>query len=125
MEIAPELGTGRYVPPSVRAATGVPERRRLEGFSIRVTNLPENTNEADLRDIFQRFGTVIRIFPAKDKRTQLNRVSQVKCILGIYIYYVVDWRSMFLIKLYCLGSRYLANWTYRIFHWFLVVYIIN
>ncbi|EUB55219.1 Eukaryotic translation initiation factor 3 subunit G-B [Echinococcus granulosus] len=76
-EIAPELNTGRYIPPTLRAAAaaanGVPERRRMEGFSIRVTNLPENTSESDLREIFSRFGDVIRIFPAKDRKTQLNR----------------------------------------------------
>ncbi|VDM26655.1 unnamed protein product, partial [Hydatigera taeniaeformis] len=78
-EIAPELNTGRYIPPALRAAAAatnsVPERRRMDGFSIRVTNLPENTSESDLREIFSRFGDVIRIFPAKDKRTQLNRVG--------------------------------------------------
>ena len=89
-ELAPELNTGRYIPPTLRAAavaaasgTGPAlgtERRRMEGYSIRVTNLPENTSEADLRDIFGRFGEVIRIFPAKDKRTQLNRV----CLFSSY-----------------------------------------
>uniref|UniRef100_A0A5K3F789 Eukaryotic translation initiation factor 3 subunit G n=2 Tax=Mesocestoides corti TaxID=53468 RepID=A0A5K3F789_MESCO len=91
-EIAPELNSGRYIPPTLRAAAAaangvVPgattERRRLEGYSIRVANLPENTRETDLREIFGCFGEIIRIYPARDRRTQLNRgfayISYAKC----------------------------------------------
>ena len=94
--MAPEINTGRYIPPTLRAAAAVAanglgtERRRMEGYSIRVTNLPENTSESDLRDIFSRFGDVIRIFPAKDKRTQLNRVCKVDEVFLLSAYHSFD-----------------------------------
>lgn len=57
---------GKYVPPSQRAAMagGVagaasaykPEQRRDDVNTLRVTNLSENTTEADLQELFQRFG---------------------------------------------------------------------
>ncbi|KAM7542154.1 hypothetical protein Aperf_G00000001364 [Anoplocephala perfoliata] len=75
-EIAPEINTGRYIPPSLKAAAaagGIPERSRTDNYSIRVTNLPEETCEKDLRDYFERFGEIVRIYPAKDKKTQKSR----------------------------------------------------
>lgn len=60
---------GKYVPPSQRgggAAGGgpggmgssayKPEQRRDDFNTLRVTNLSENTTEADLQELFQRFG---------------------------------------------------------------------
>ncbi|BHF70001.1 Eukaryotic translation initiation factor 3 subunit G [Sparganum proliferum] len=76
LPVIPDASSGRYIPPALRAGAAplpMPSRKLLDGYSIRVTNLPENTNEDDLRDIFGRFGQVIRIYPAKNKKTQLNR----------------------------------------------------
>ena len=42
-------------------------------FTIRVTNLPEETTENDLMELFNPFGKVNRIFLAKDKNTQASR----------------------------------------------------
>jgi translation initiation factor 3 subunit G len=72
--------TGKYVPPSVRAAAAggamagfKPERRTDDLNTIRVTNLSESTTEADLQDLFQRFGRISRIYLAKDKVTLQSR----------------------------------------------------
>ncbi|KAM3175374.1 hypothetical protein ACTXT7_008674 [Hymenolepis weldensis] len=75
-EIGSELNTGRYIPPSLRAAAaadGVPERSRSDNFSVRVTNLPEDTSEKDLRELFEPFGHIVRVYSAMDKKTNKSR----------------------------------------------------
>ena len=42
--------------------------------TVRVTNLSEDAQEADLRDLFSHFGMIKRIFLAKDKITQHSKV---------------------------------------------------
>ena len=42
--------------------------------TVRVTNLSEDAQEADLRDLFSHFGIIKRIFLAKDKITQHSKV---------------------------------------------------
>ena len=42
--------------------------------AVRVTNLSEDANENDLRDLFGPFGAIQRGFLAKDKRTQQSKV---------------------------------------------------
>lgn len=67
---------GKYVPPSARAAMagGVkPERRTDDLNTIRVTNISENTTEADLQDLFKPFGRISRVYLAKDKETLQSR----------------------------------------------------
>mmetsp|Transcript_12839 Transcript_12839/g.30326 ORF Transcript_12839/g.30326 Transcript_12839/m.30326 type:complete len:325 (-) Transcript_12839:1158-2132(-) len=67
---------GKYVPPSARAAmaSGVkPERRMDDLNTIRVTNISENTTEADLQDLFKPFGRISRVYLAKDKETLQSR----------------------------------------------------
>jgi len=72
--------SGKYVPPSARAgassssAAGYkPERRMDDLNTIRVTNLSENTTEADLQELFQRYGRISRVYLAKDKETMQSR----------------------------------------------------
>ncbi|VDL15668.1 unnamed protein product [Hymenolepis diminuta] len=75
-EIGSELNTGRYIPPSLRAAAaagGIPERSRPDNFSVRVTNLPEDTSEKDLRELFEPFGHIVRVYSAMDKKTNKSR----------------------------------------------------
>ena len=43
--------------------------------TVRVTNLSEDAQEADLRDLFGFFGQIRRIFLAKDKITQQSKVE--------------------------------------------------
>ena len=46
-----------------------------EAATIRVTNLPEDTIEADLQELFRPFGSISRIYLAKDKATGQSKVS--------------------------------------------------
>jgi translation initiation factor 3 subunit G len=83
-------GTGKYVPPAARAglaasssammagaaamaAEGYKPDRRDDVNTLRVTNLSENTSEADLQELFQRFGRISRVYLAKDKETLQSR----------------------------------------------------
>jgi len=70
---------GTYVPPSMRGGGGGPGGARGPGatmmdrrddFTVRVTNLPEDTTDQDLKDLFSMTGKVLRIYLAKDKQTQ-------------------------------------------------------
>lgn len=57
---------GAYVPPSKRGGanasasegSGADKKQRNDENSVRVGNLSEDTREADLRDLFQHFGSV-------------------------------------------------------------------
>ncbi|XP_022084308.1 eukaryotic translation initiation factor 3 subunit G-A-like [Acanthaster planci] len=67
-------GTGKYVPPSARDASGqrkvTPmDSKRDPGTTIRVTNLSEDTRESDLQELFYSFGPIQRIYLAMDKNT--------------------------------------------------------
>ena len=42
-------------------------------MQVRVTNLPEETTDADLRDLFSTVGRVQRIYLAKDKQTMRSK----------------------------------------------------
>ncbi|KAJ5907482.1 Translation initiation factor 3 subunit G [Penicillium taxi] len=71
------LGTGNssYVPPHLRkggAAGGEKMGGRFEKddlATLRVTNVSELAEENELRDLFERFGRVTRVFLAKDRET--------------------------------------------------------
>jgi len=45
-----------------------------DAATIRVTNLSEDTRETDLQDLFRPFGSIARIFLAKDKVTGQSKV---------------------------------------------------
>eukprot|EP00751_Fragilariopsis_kerguelensis_P026714 CAMPEP_0170862388 /NCGR_PEP_ID=MMETSP0734-20130129/18945_1 /TAXON_ID=186038 /ORGANISM="Fragilariopsis kerguelensis, Strain L26-C5" /LENGTH=328 /DNA_ID=CAMNT_0011236981 /DNA_START=91 /DNA_END=1077 /DNA_ORIENTATION=- len=70
-------GVGKYIPPSARAAMAggvkLAERRTDDLNTIRVTNISENTTEADLQDLFKPFGRISRVYLAKDKETLQSR----------------------------------------------------
>eukprot|EP00088_Acartia_fossae_P004541 TRINITY_DN1194_c0_g1_i1.p2 TRINITY_DN1194_c0_g1~~TRINITY_DN1194_c0_g1_i1.p2 ORF type:complete len:292 (-),score=133.26 TRINITY_DN1194_c0_g1_i1:52-927(-) len=70
--------TGKYIPPSKRGLDGgasrpgmgdsrLTDRRRDDTAAVRVSNLPEMTQDSDIKDLFGRVGPVARIFLAKDK----------------------------------------------------------
>ncbi|XP_018429654.1 PREDICTED: eukaryotic translation initiation factor 3 subunit G [Nanorana parkeri] len=59
---APVSKTGKYVPPSLRPTAD-------DNATIRVTNLSEDTRETDLQELFRPFGSISRIYLAKDKTT--------------------------------------------------------
>ena len=45
-----------------------------EAATIRVTNLSEDTRESDLQELFRPFGSISRIYLAKDKITGQSKV---------------------------------------------------
>ncbi|XP_029657563.1 eukaryotic translation initiation factor 3 subunit G isoform X1 [Octopus sinensis] len=67
--------SGKYVPPSLRDGANkgrgesMNNSKRDDFATIRVTNLSEDTREADLQELFRPFGTIHRIYLAKDKNT--------------------------------------------------------
>jgi translation initiation factor 3 subunit G len=73
---APSTG-GKYVPPSMRGAGGARaagESMRGPGGrddlpTLRVTNISEDTQENDLRELFGVFGRVARVYVGRDRET--------------------------------------------------------
>ncbi|KIL58257.1 hypothetical protein M378DRAFT_15687 [Amanita muscaria Koide BX008] len=67
--------TGKYVPPSMRAgATRAGESmrglaNREDMPTLRVTNISEDTQESDLRELFGLFGKVARVYVGRDRET--------------------------------------------------------
>lgn len=47
--------------------------RKQDEATVRVTNLPEETQDHDLRDLFTPFGLVSRVYLAKDKVTNTSK----------------------------------------------------
>jgi len=78
---APTTSGGKYVPPSMRAgaARGAGESMYKSGASrddmptLRVTNLSEDAEEDDLRELFSRFGRVARVFVGRDRETGVGK----------------------------------------------------
>ena len=74
---APTAATGgKYVPPSMRGAGGVraPGESMRSGNrddlpTLRVTNISEDTQENDLRELFGHFGKVARVYVGRDRET--------------------------------------------------------
>ncbi|CCL99786.1 uncharacterized protein FIBRA_01808 [Fibroporia radiculosa] len=69
-------GTGKYVPPSMRSggrgpgeAMSRPGGSRDDLPTLRVTNISEDTQENDLRDLFGAFGRVARVYVGRDRET--------------------------------------------------------
>merc|ERR1712158_333887 len=68
-------GPGKYIPPSRRDGAGrigesMNDRKRNEDTAaIRVSNLSESTQEADLQELFKPFGHIARIYLSEDKIT--------------------------------------------------------
>ena len=72
---------GKYVPPSMRSGAGrgagesmgrpggVGGGSRDDLPTLRVTNISEDTQENDLRDLFGGFGRVARVYVGRDRET--------------------------------------------------------
>ncbi|KAM1899976.1 hypothetical protein ACFX15_028521 [Malus domestica] len=67
----PTSGHGKYVPPNKNASGDM--RRRNDDNSVRVSNLSEDTQEADLHELFRPFGPVTRAHVVRDKTTSVSR----------------------------------------------------
>ncbi|TCD64032.1 translation initiation factor eIF3 subunit g [Steccherinum ochraceum] len=72
---APAAPGGKYVPPSMRGGRGPGESMGRPGGNrddlptLRVTNISEDTQENDLRDLFGGFGRVARVYVGRDRET--------------------------------------------------------
>ena len=73
---------GSYVPPALRAGAAGAAGERMGGSkfgerddfaTLRVTNVSEMAEEGELRDMFERFGRVTRVFLAKDRETGMAK----------------------------------------------------
>ncbi|XP_065647340.1 eukaryotic translation initiation factor 3 subunit G isoform X2 [Hydra vulgaris] len=74
-------GADKYMPPSLR--TGGDTQRRGETMNsrkqadeaatLRVTNLSEDACEADIQELFRPFGSIARVYLAKDKITNQSK----------------------------------------------------
>ncbi|KAI1490802.1 eukaryotic translation initiation factor 3 subunit-like protein [Biscogniauxia mediterranea] len=71
---------GSYVPPALRNGGSAGEKmggskygERDDFATLRVTNVSEMAEEGELRDMFERFGRVTRVFLAKDRETGLAK----------------------------------------------------
>ncbi|QRV82241.1 eukaryotic translation initiation factor 3 subunit G [Ceratobasidium sp. AG-Ba] len=77
----PEAPTGnKYVPPSMRAGAGrgagesmYRSGNRDDLPTLRVTNVSEDTQEDDLRELFSRFGRVQRVYIGRDRETGIGK----------------------------------------------------
>ncbi|CAG8689403.1 371_t:CDS:2, partial [Acaulospora colombiana] len=73
----PESSTagGKYVPPGMRTNARAPSgdsfKERRDDATIRVTNLSEDTVEADINDLFRKFGSISRVYLARDRETNV------------------------------------------------------
>ncbi|XP_057854699.1 uncharacterized protein LOC131064552 [Cryptomeria japonica] len=73
---ASAAGRSTYVPPSLRGGvdrSGDTMRRRNDENSVRVTNLSEDTRDADLHELFKPFGHITRVYVAMDQKTGVSR----------------------------------------------------
>lgn len=74
-QVEEKVKAGKYVPPSMREGANrrgesmTPSRTRDETATVRVTNLSEDVRDSDLQELFRPFGTIARIYLAKDKAT--------------------------------------------------------
>lgn len=73
---APGGTGGKYVPPSMRGggrgpgeSMGRPGGSRDDLPTLRVTNISEDTQENDLRELFGAFGRVARVYVGRDRET--------------------------------------------------------
>ena len=79
-EPAPAPTPGKYVPPSMRTrgpgeslphGSGAISREDLP--TLRVTNISEETQENDLRELFGTFGRVARVYVGRDRETGIGK----------------------------------------------------
>ncbi|XP_011301183.1 eukaryotic translation initiation factor 3 subunit G [Fopius arisanus] len=71
-----EAQKGKYVPPSMRdggnrRGDSMQMQRRDDTTAIRISNLSESTNEADLEELVKPFGVIQKQYLAKDRNTNL------------------------------------------------------
>ncbi|KAI0252997.1 translation initiation factor eIF3g [Lactifluus subvellereus] len=71
-------GPSKYVPPSMRnrgpgESMSRPGGSRDDLPTLRVTNISEDTQENDLRELFGAFGRVVRVYVGRDRDTGIGK----------------------------------------------------
>jgi len=72
-------GGNKYVPPSKRGGEGgksagdMLSMNKREDYTVRVTNLPEEITDSDIKELFKNIGEVSRIYLARDKITAKSK----------------------------------------------------
>ena len=71
-------GPSKYVPPSMRTrgpgeSMSRPGGSRDDLPTLRVTNISEDTQENDLRELFGTFGRVVRVYVGRDRDTGIGK----------------------------------------------------
>lgn len=71
-------GPSKYVPPSMRnrgpgESMSRPGGARDDLPTLRVTNISEDTQENDLRELFGSFGRVARVYVGRDRDTGIGK----------------------------------------------------
>ncbi|KAI9276276.1 eukaryotic translation initiation factor 3 subunit G-domain-containing protein [Sporodiniella umbellata] len=70
-------GPNKYTPPHLRNKTGTSSagesmrEKRDDSATLRVTNLSEDVTDSDIYDLFNRFGSISRVYLARDRETNL------------------------------------------------------
>lgn len=71
---------GRYVPPRLRGGAGGTRGlgigggdRAYDEYKVRITNISQDAQEIDIRELFREFGNITRVYVAKDRITNLCR----------------------------------------------------
>ncbi|KAI8920370.1 eukaryotic translation initiation factor 3 subunit G-domain-containing protein [Powellomyces hirtus] len=77
-DVGADVGAGgKYVPPSLRnrgpgeAMRGTGADRRDDFPTIRITNLSEDAQDQDVKDLVSRFGHTSRVFVSRDRETNI------------------------------------------------------
>lgn len=70
---AGKTGTASLSAMADRMGSAPPQRDNRDQNTLRVTNISEDTTEADLQELFQAFGRISRVYLAKDKETMQSR----------------------------------------------------
>ncbi|GKY94557.1 hypothetical protein MPSEU_000421300 [Mayamaea pseudoterrestris] len=74
---AGSAGPGEYMTPAQQAGVVNPDtggfRRTDDLNTLRVTNLSTSTTESDIKDLFARYGPILRVYLLKDKKTMESR----------------------------------------------------
>ena len=71
------MGVGSSGGTLLTAISPCPAHKADDNATIRVTNLSEDTRETDLQELFRPFGSISRIYLAKDKTTGQSKVGEL------------------------------------------------
>ncbi|KAI8986317.1 eukaryotic translation initiation factor 3 subunit G-domain-containing protein [Pilobolus umbonatus] len=72
-----DANPSKYTPPHLRkgaaggAGDSLRDQKRDDSATLRITNLSEDVTDNDIYDLFSRFGSIARVYLARDRETSL------------------------------------------------------